>query len=124
MRRYVGGFVMRKYTPRRAGKRWLQDAPSYVLDVVRHRKDEGDGGFDVLFTGELLGTIQGQPKDFAHVYVMGLDLSADGRYCSFELDAYQAAQFRYRNSKRRVRWADVPTAVQNAVREWAMAEVI
>lgn len=110
---------MRHYTPRRASKtRWLKNAPDYILDCFRQRKDDG-GDFDVLFTGKLLGTVNGEPQDFSHVYVMGLDVTADGRYCSFELNAYQAAQFRYANGKRRITWNDLPNEARKAVKRWA-----
>lgn len=102
---------MRHYTPRRAGQRWLAGAPEYVLDCIRHKREDGSG-FDVLFTGSLLGTIEGQPQDFSHVYVMALEVTAAGERCSFELSALQAAQFRYANKKRRVKWADLPSEVR------------
>ena len=109
--------MTRKYTPRRAGRRWLEGAPEYILDCFRQRKE--DGGFDVLFTGSLLGTVASEPRDFAHVYVMGLDLAADGRYYSFELSAYQAVQFRRANSHRRMGWKDLPREVRKSIEEWA-----
>ena len=110
---------MRAYTPRRASKRWLETAPEYVLDCFRQR---GAEGYDVLFTGSLLGTIDGEPRDFAHVYVMGLDVSPAGAWCSFELNAYDAMQYRYRNSHQRIAWRDLPRAVRHSVKEWAKPE--
>jgi hypothetical protein len=112
---------MRKYTPRRAGKHWLIGAPEYVLDCIRHKVPDGNG-FDILFTGSLLGTIKGEPQDFSHVYVMGLDLQAEGDWCSFELDAYRAMQYRRACSRRRVKWADLPAKVQAGVIHWATAD--
>lgn len=110
-----------KYTPRRASERWLAGAPKYVLDCIRHKKEDGDG-FDVLFTGSLLGTIEGEPQDYAHVYIMGLELTTSGAWCSFELNAYHAAQYRRVSKGRRVKWADLPAAVQRSVKQWAMGK--
>lgn len=112
---------MEKYTPRRAGKRWLEGAPDYILDCFRHKKEDGPG-FDVLFTGSLLGTIQEQPQDFSHVRIMGLDLDTDGGGLSFELDAFQAVCFRYTSKNRRVKWSDLPAEVQKSVQTWAEEE--
>lgn len=111
---------MRKYTPRRAGTRWLNGAPEYVLDCFYHHSSNS---YDVLFTGSLLGTVASEPQDFAHVYVMGLDVSANGAWSSFELPAYEAAQYRYRNGKKRVKWAEMPEKVRKSVEIWALVDV-
>lgn len=45
---------MRKYTPRRAGKRWLEGAPEYVLDCIYDRANtvhEYEGS-DILRTDD------------------------------------------------------------------------
>ena len=107
---------MRKYTPRRASKRWLAGAPEYVLDCFF---DKSSDSYDVLFTGSLLGTIASEPRDFSHVYVMGLDVSREGDWASFELSAYEAANYRYRHSHHRVSWANLPDAIRKSVARWA-----
>ncbi len=112
--------MTRKYTPRRASKeRWLKGAPEYVLDCFRQR---GTDGFDVLFTGSLLGTFVNEPQDFAHVYVMGLDVSPKGARCSFQLNSFDAARFRYHNAHRRIKWSELPAAVRESVKQWAMVD--
>lgn len=110
----------RKYVPRRAGKRWLEGAPEHVLDCFYFKSSDH---FDIFFAGSLLGTIQGEPQDFAHVYIMGMEVNPDGAYCSFELNAYQAAQYRYAHGKRRVKWNDLPGAVRQSVANWAKNDV-
>lgn len=107
---------MSKYKPRRAGKRWLLDAPEYILDCFYHKDSDS---YDILFTGSLLGTIIGEPQDFAHVYVMGLDVDSTGAWASFELSAYEAANNRYRNSHKRIKWNDLPESVRASVKRWA-----
>lgn len=110
-----------KYTPRRAGKRWLEDAPEYILDCFKNRECDG-GGYDILFCGSLLGTMEGRPHDFANTYIMGLEISDYGDWCSFEIDAYQATQYRRRNGKRRQSWNSLPEDVRNTVTRWAVME--
>lgn len=100
----------RKYTPRRAGKRWQESAPAYVLDCF---DDKGDGDrYTVFFTGEFLitdGTFKG-----THVPYLGmsehLGISQWG-----ELDAYQCANYRYAKKHRRVRWLDLPDQIRKHV---------
>lgn len=107
---------MRRYTPRRANKqRWLAGAPEYVLDCFYYPAYDS---YDVLFTGSLLGTVQGK-RDFANTYIMGLDVSTNGAWSSFELEAYQAHAYRYRNGKKRVKWNELPEAVRVSVQNWA-----
>jgi hypothetical protein len=108
---------MRTYTPRRANKRrWLQDAPEYVLDCFYYKRSDS---YDVLFTGSLLGTVAGEPKDYAHVYIMGIDVSRSGAWYSFELQAYAAMRYRMRNGRNRIAWKDMPDAVRRSVEAWA-----
>lgn len=96
------------YTPRRASKRWLEGAPSYILDVFRDGPAKAPGGYFILFTGELY-----EPKPFRDAWVQGLEIDnhpthPQGVSLWTELEAYQAAGFRYRAKHRRVRWLDVP----------------
>ena len=106
---------MRKYTPRRASKRWLEGAPDYILDCF---DDKGAGDrYTVLFAGPLLisdGT-------FGGTYVQGLGMSGapshpQGVSQWFELKAHEAAAYRERVRRReRVRWLDLPEHIRKHV---------
>ena len=104
--------MKRQYTPRRANlTRWLQSSPPHILDCF----DDGPNAphadrFTILFTGDyLLG-------DGPNTRIQYLGCSANPQYCGGhgELDRSEAAAFRYRNGKRRVRWLDLPVAVRRA----------
>ncbi len=107
-----------EYTPRRANKkRWLADAPEYILDCFNF---PNDGGPEVLFTGSMLGRIYKDADkkevytDRTHTYIFGL-----GNQGSFELQPHQAANFRYAKGKKRVRWTDLPEDFRDRVKAWA-----
>lgn len=100
---------MRKYTPRRAGKQWLKGAPAYILDCFddKHETDR----YTVLLVGDWMTT----DGTFAGTWVAYLGMDEGGRGYSGELRAYEAAQYRYRNHHRRVRWMDLPQPVRQHV---------
>jgi len=107
------------YTPRRASKtRWLDGAPAHVLDCFKNDKC---GTFDVIYTGVTL--IPQDGRTFANTYVFGREMSENpshpqGVGLSFELKAREAAAYRYRNGRRRIKWQDLPPNVkQCAIRD-------
>ena len=107
------------YTPRRASKRWLEGAPSYVLDCL----DSGDKVADrytVLFTGDLLLRSPAGSKRYADTYVQYLGMSGapthpQGFSQWGELAAHNAAMYRYRSKHARVRWLDLPAHIRRHV---------
>ncbi len=106
--------MARKYTPRRAGARWLKDAPAYVLDCFDDARTVDR--YTVLFTGNLLET----DGTFDNTFVHGLGMSSapshpQGISMWLELKAYEAAAYRYRNHHRRVRWLDLPKNIRRHV---------
>lgn len=105
---------MRKYTPRRASKRWLQDAPPYILDVLDNKGASADR-YTVMFCGNLL--IQNGAKNFAQTYVPYLGMSSapshpQGVSMWGEMKAYEAAAYRYRVKHHRIRWLDLPKNIR------------
>jgi hypothetical protein len=46
-------------------------------------------------------------------------VSRNGAWASFELKAHEAAQYRYRNGRKRVAWEALPEAVRSSVAAWA-----
>jgi hypothetical protein len=105
---------MHDYRPRRAGARWLQDAPEYILDVF-DSKNCGER-YTVLFGGSLLisdGTRTG-------TYVQGLGMSdapthPQGVSMWFELKPHEQAAYRYREGKHRIKWMDLPQHIRKHV---------
>lgn len=114
----------RKYTPRRASKlRWLQDAPSYVLDCF---DDKGAGDrYTVFFTEHLLegdGTYAG--TYISYLGMSGAPSHPQGVSMWGGISAYQAMQYRYHNGHRRVKWLDLPEEIRrHVIGRAAMTEV-
>ena len=111
---------MKRYSPRRAGKKWLAGAPAYVLDCFDNgglsKRNGSCDRYRVLFCGDLLET----DGTFAGTYVQGLGMSdapthPQGVSLWFELKAYEAAAYRYRSSHQRVKWADLPEHIRRHV---------
>lgn len=90
---------------RRFGARWRDTTtPREVLDVFFI-----EGRFEILFRNS---TPDGEE------WADGVEIDPDGySHDSFELEPYQAARYRFRNGKRRTRWADVPPKVRARVAE-------
>lgn len=105
--------MARKYTPRRAGKRWLEGAPPYILDVIWEQGRNATADcITVLLTGDMLlgdGTYPG-----THVQFIGLDTLGRGYWG--ELTAHQTAAFRYHRGRHRVTWASLPDVVKREAR--------
>ncbi len=102
------------YMPRRANlRRWLQDAPPYVLDCVDDKK-EGDR-FTVLLVPQ-------DKRSYADTWIPYVGSDEYGNHYSGELRAHDAAGYRYRNGKKRVRWLDLPEPVRRAVVAWMESE--
>lgn len=111
--------MARQYTPRRAGSRWLQGAPEYVLDIFDSRNC-GER-YTVLFTGDLLAHYPAtdvRRYDNTHVQFLGMsDAPTHPQGVSMwgELRAYEAAAYRYRSGKQRIRWEDLPEHIRKHV---------
>lgn len=119
--------MARKYSPRRASRRWLEGAPSYVLDVLDNGGKTADR-YTVLFTfplafaldaaGEFLPA--GERGDFSRTYIPYLGMSdapthPQGFSQWGELEAHQAAAYRYREKHTRKRWLDLPEHIRSHV---------
>lgn len=103
---------MRTYKPRRAGKRWLQDAPDYILDVLDTKGKTCDR-YTILFTGELL-TTDGTLAGTIVPYLGMSDAPAHPQGVSMwgELRAYEASSYRYSAGHDRIRWLDLPEHIR------------
>lgn len=105
---------MKTYTPRRASlTRWLENAPADVLDCF----DDGGNTLDrfTIFLGKRFVC---ESRMGHHVSYLHCSECPGGYSGSGELLAHQAAAFRYRNGKKRVKWGDLPEAVRRFVERW------
>lgn len=116
----------RKYSPRRAGKRWLEGAPAYVLDVFDN--PQFADRFTIWFDGSQAfhvkpcGTIGQGPDRYSNTWLTGLGTSENGWTSgSLEYEAHHVAAYRYRNGKRRIRWLDLPEATRALVARFVEA---
>jgi hypothetical protein len=99
--------------------RWRKNAPEYVLDVFDNRGDSCDR-YSVLFCGEHLisdGTRTG-------TYIPYLTMSESPSYpCGVslwgELRSWEAAAYRYRSKRFRIRWLDLPEHIREHVKRRA-----
>lgn len=110
----------RKYSPRRAGKRWLQDAPPYVLDVFDH--PQFADRFTIWFDGSQAYHVKADRSTgagcdrYGNTWLTGLGTSENGGFSgALEYSAHDVATYRYRNGKRRIRWLDLPEATRRLV---------
>lgn len=121
---------MRKYTPRKAGKRWLEDAPDYVLDVFDDPRT--CDRYTVFFAAPFFISIEdGRTTPlsdrFNNTFVQYLGMSgAPSHPQGFsqwgELDAYRTAGYRRRSQRFRIRWNDLPEDIRAHVRARAESE--
>ena len=95
----------RKYSPRRASKRWLEGAPDYILDCLDDPRTVDR--YTIIFCGDDWimgdGTYAGTRLHYLGCSAGGLGFSQFG-----EFSAYDCAGYRYANKHRRVRWLDIP----------------
>lgn len=104
---------MRKYTPRRASKRWLDsDCPAGVLDIF-DSKGPGER-YTVFYAAPVTGTT------FAGMWLgyRGMDTNPfhpQGIGIYGEMKAHEAASYRYRQKHRRATWSSLPDAVKRCV---------
>ena len=101
------------YTPRRAGKRWLKDAPDYVLDCFDNRGKTTDR-YTVIFGKQFMNNLHGQCRlqllDMSDAPTHPQGVSMWGEYTAYEIAAY-----RYREGHHRVAWLDLPEHIRQHV---------
>ena len=109
------------YTPRRAGSRWLEGAPAYILDCFDER---GPGERYTVFFGTEFMSRRG---DFASSWISYLGMSdapthPQGVSLWGEMKAWNAVEYRTRRKHRRVRWQDLPEHIRAHVVARATSE--
>jgi hypothetical protein len=103
---------MRPYKPRRAGKRWLQDAPSYILDVFDDKRTIDR--YTVFLGGDWILQLNDDTW-LQYIGMSGAPEHPQGFSQFGELRAHEAANYRYRNGHYRIKWNDLPEHIRKHV---------
>lgn len=94
---------------RRANKKWRDNAPDFFVDAFDHGEKYAD-----RYTVIVLPIFEYDGKHYANVFGSGKDLSVSGWQ---EIDLFQIAQYRYKNSRKRIAWGDLPEKIQAVIIE-------
>lgn len=99
--------------PRRAGARWLEGAPEYVVDVLDNRGKTLDR-YTVIFGGSLL--IDEGPDSLCLYLGISNDPCSPLGFSQWgELTLSDQAAFRYRSGRDRIRWLDLPDHIRSHI---------
>jgi hypothetical protein len=104
---------MHKYKPRRASKRWLANAPDYVLDVFDDPRTIDR--YTVFFCGELLIGDSRQNMYIPYLGMSGAPTHPQGFSQWGELRPHEVSAYRYRNSHKRIKWLQLPENIRRHV---------
>lgn len=96
------------YKPRRAGARWLSDAPKYILDCFDNRGQTIDRYSVLMYWPELNGNV-------AVLVMSGSPTHPQGVSMWSEYHGREIALYRYREGRFRVRWSDLPENIRQHV---------
>jgi hypothetical protein len=110
---------MRTYTPRRAGKRWLEGAPHYVYDVFDNKGETADR-YTVILGGPFMMIWPGGSPSPGNTWMSVLTMSEApthplGVSMLGEYSAATIADYRYRQVRYRIRWMDLPAPIREHV---------
>lgn len=100
--------MARNWKPRRAGRRWLENAPEYVLDCFDNKGKTADR-YTVLFGGSLLEDSLLRARKNFYLGMSDAPTSTQGVSMWGECDAA------WRPSHERVRWVDLPAHIRKHV---------
>lgn len=96
------------YRPRRAGKRWLTDAPKYVLDCFDNRGQTADRYTVLMYWPELEGNVTVLGMSGAPTHPQGVSMWS-------EYHGRELAGYRYREGHHRLKWSDLPSEIRRHV---------
>lgn len=97
------------YRPRRAAKRWLEEAPEYILDCFDN-KDKTADRYTILFGGSLL-----DPALLKWRRVYMLCLNDMPTHPCYGVSMWGEVEATYRPAHHRVRWLDLPENVREHI---------
>ena len=95
---------MKPRYPRRAGTRWREGAPAYVLDSLALP----EGGYDILVCGSGVND-PGAGAIYLHTATCGAVLDTG------EISALDCAGYRKRMGRHRKKWSGLPNEVRDSV---------
>lgn len=96
------------YKPRRAGQRWLNGAPQYVLDCFDNCGQTADRYTVLMYWPELDGNVAVLGMSGAPTHPQGVSMWSE--YHGREIAAY-----RYREGKTRIQWSALPESIRQHV---------
>lgn len=96
------------WKPRRAGKRWLEGAPEYVLDCFDNKGKTADR-YTVLFGGSLL---ENELLKLRRNQYLGM---SDAPNCPLGVSMWGECDGAWRPSHERIRWMDLPEHIRKHV---------
>lgn len=99
----------RPYKPRRAGKRWLEEAPEYILDVFDNKGKTVDR-YTVLFGGSML---EDSLVESRKVYCLGMSSYPTLPWFGFSM--WGECDAAWRPSHQRIRWVDLSEHIRDYV---------
>jgi hypothetical protein len=94
---------------RRAGKRWRENAPDIFVDAFDHGDKYADRYWVIV-----LPAFEYDGKHYASVLGSSENLTFSGWR---ELQLYEIAQYRYKNSRNRIAWNDLPEKIRGVIIE-------
>jgi hypothetical protein len=97
-----------QYKPRRAGQRWRENAPDYILDCFDNRGATADRYSVLMYWPELEGNVAVLGMSSSPTNPQGVSMWSE--YHGRELSAY-----RYREGHHRVKWSDLPANIRQHV---------
>lgn len=105
---------MKNYTPRRAGKRWLKDAPDYVLDCFDNKGKTCDR-YTVIFGKQFMNVYPDGECGISLLDMSGAPSHPQGVSMWGEYKPHEIAAYRYRSGHYRVKWLDLPENIRKHV---------
>lgn len=97
-----------KYRPRRALKRWLEEAPEYILDCFDNKGKTADR-YTVLFGGSLLEESLLEKRKVFYLGMSSAPTNPQG------VSMWGECEAAWRPSHQRVRWLDLPEHIRKHV---------
>ena len=94
---------------RRAGKRWRENAPDIFVDAFDHGEKYADR-YSVI----VLPAFEYDGKQYANVFGSNKNLTFSGWQ---ELQLFEIVRYRYKNSRNRIAWNDLPEKIRGVIIE-------
>lgn len=100
-----------RYRPRRASKRWMENAPDFILSCHDNKGKTCDR-YTVFFTGKLWPISDGTNN------VMGLNISSNPTHPQGVCMSFDCPSIRRELSGKKIKWMDLPKEVRDCAIRW------